>query len=294
MEPTSSDDLDERLESLPWQHVSPPGGPDRRWMTVIAGAVVVIAVVASATRTLWPSPPLSAPVAAFRPVEPLPPSTPAPADDVPAPTTTSAVPLTEADLRAIAPADVARTVTAHAEWFAAEWLTIDGGESAAAAELLPVGVDAPATDGSARSFVESAVALTAEEIGPGSWEVAVLVRSLSAFEDGDYLRIPARVFLVPVGIGDEGPYVTDLPSPGPVPTARAANVGFSEEAAPDPVIDAALVIMRDAGLPEEASIGTFRLGDLWRVTGVVRDQAGVPIVVAVWLDDTGERVPAPG
>jgi hypothetical protein len=26
----------------------------------------------------------------------------------------------------------------------------------------------------------------------------------------------------------------------------------------------------------------------------VRDEAGVPFVVAVWLDGSGERVPAPG
>ena len=30
--------------------------------------------------------------------------------------------------------------------------------------------------------------------------------ALSAFGDGDYLRIPARVFLVTIGIGDDGPF----------------------------------------------------------------------------------------
>jgi hypothetical protein len=202
--------------------------------------------------------------------------------------------VTEADLRAISPDDAARAVTAHAEWFMSEWLTIDGSSSDTAPALLPEGVDVPVIDASARSFVESAVGLSAEEVGFGQWEVAVLVRSLSAFGDGDYLRIPARVFLVTVGIGDDGPFVADLPSPGPLPAGRAAATEFVEEPAPVPVTDAALTIMREAGLPDDASIGTFRLDRLWRVTGVVRDGAGVPFMVAVWLDESGERVPAPG
>ena len=202
--------------------------------------------------------------------------------------------MTEADLRAISPDDAARAVTAHAEWFVTEWLTIDGTEAGTATKLLPADVEVPVIDASARSFVESAVGLSTHEIRPGSWEVGVLVRSLSAFGDGGYSRIPARVFVVTVGIGDDGPFVLDLPSPGPMPVGRASAIDFAEAEAPAPVTDAALAIMRKAGLPDEASIGTFRRAGLWRVTGVVRDLAGVPFVVAVWLDDSGQQVPAPG
>jgi hypothetical protein len=203
-------------------------------------------------------------------------------------------PVTEADLRAISPDDAARAVSAHAEWFVSEWLTIDGRPSGTAPALLPDTMDLPVVDASARSFVESAVALSAEEIEIGSWEVAVLVRTLSAFGDGDYLRIPARVFLVTVGIGDDGPFVADLPSPGPLPVGRAAAMDLIEESAPGHVTDSALATMREAGLPDDATLSTFRFADLWRVTGVVRDGAGVPFVVAVWLDESGKRVPAPG
>jgi len=294
MEPTSADDLDERLESLPWEHLRPAESRDPRRLAVVAAAVVVAAVVASATRTLWPAPPLSAPIPppstveqASTPTQTGPPGT----DRIPVATSVSAV--TEADLRAVSAEDAARAVTAHAEWFVSEWLTIDG-HSDTASVLLPDGVDLPVVDESARSFVESAVALSAQEVRLGSWEVAVLVRSLSAFGDGDHLRIPARVFLVTVGIGDDGPFVVDLPSPGPLPVGRAAALDLVEESAPVPVIDAALVAMRQVGLPDEATIDTFRRGDLWRVTSVVRDRAGVPFVVAVWLDEAGERVPAPG
>ncbi len=295
MEPTSADELDERLESLPWEHVRPPEARDRRWMMVLAGAVVVAAVVASATRTLWPAPPLTADLAPSSTVESAPSSTHAVLSGAgEAPVEASASPVTEADLRAISPDDAARAVTAHAEWFLSEWLTIDGRPSDTTPALLPAGVDVPVIDASARSFVESAVGLSAEEVGLGSWEVAVLVRSLSAFGDGDYLRVPARVFLVTVGIGDDGPFVVDLPSPGPLPVGRAAALELIEDTAPARVTDAALATMRAAGLPDEASLDTFRSGALWRVTGAVRDQAGVPFVVAVWLDESGERVPAPG
>ncbi len=288
MKPTAVDDLDERLESLPWEHVTPVEPADRRWMLAVAGAVVVVAVVASATRTLWPAAPL-APSSTLEHVQP----TETSSDTQPA-STTSASPVTEADLRAIAPGDAARAVSAHAEWFISEWMTIDGRASDTALALLPDGVGVQPVDASARSFVESAVALSAEEVRPGSWDVAVLVRSLSSFGDGDYVRIPARVFLVPVGLGDDGPFVADLPSPGPLPEARATAPDLVEESAPATVTTAAVANMREAGLPDETTIETARLGDLWRVTGVVRDQAGVPFVVAVWLDETGERVPAPG
>ncbi len=293
MEPSPADDLDERLESLPWEHVRPVEVPDRRWLMALAGAVVVIAVVASATRTLWPAPPLTAPEPPPSSVERESSSDGVAPTTATASTATGVQTVTEADLRAISPDDAARAVTAHAEWFMSEWLTMDGRASDTGPALLPAGVDPPVVDASARSFVESAVGLSVEEVGPGSWEVAVLVRSLSAFGDGDYLRIPARVFLVGVGIGDEGPFVTDLPSPGPLPVGRAAAMELIEEAAPALITDAAVAIMRDAGLPDETSIGTSRLDDLWRVTGVVRDRAGVPVVVAVWLDEAGERVPAP-
>lgn len=300
MEPTSPDDLDERLESLPWEHVRPAEAPDRRWMMVAAGAVVVAAVTASATRTLWPDPPLAAPATPATTVTVastgVTPSTMAVPSSSGAETSVlpSEPPMTEADLRAIAPDDAVRAVTAHAEWFMTEWLTIDGGGSDSAPDLLPDGMEVPIVEDSARSFVESATALSAEEIELGSWEVGVLVRSLSALGDGDYLRIPARVFLVTVGIGDDGPFVADLPSPGPIPAGRAPAMALVEESAPAQVSNAALGIMREAGLPDETTIRTSRLGDLWRVTGVVRDEAGVPFVVAVWLDESGEHVPAPG
>ena len=289
MEPTSPNDLDERLESLPWEQVRGAGTPDRRWVVLVAGAVVVAAITASATRTLWPAQPLSAPVA-------LPPTTAVTrvaAASVPVGVDDSH-PVTEADLRAIAPDHAARAVAAHAEWFVSEWLTLDGELSEVVPTLLPEGVGAPVLDESARSFVESAVALSVEDLGFGSWEVAVLVRSLSAFGESDYLRIPARVFLVSVGIGEDGPFVTDLPAPGPLPSGRASSLDLVDEPAPDGVVDAAITSMREAGLPDESTIATGSLGELWRVSAVVRDRAGVPFVVAVWIDESGERVPAPG
>lgn len=289
MEPVSPDDLDERFESLPWENVAAAKSPDRRWMVILASALVVAAVSASAARTLWPAPPLTAPAPSTSTTTAQASTTVAvtsPVDD--------SRPVTEADLRAVSPDDAKRAVSAHAEWFVTEWLTMDGQPSEATSTLLPDGVDVPLLDESARSFVESAVTLSTEEIGFGSWEVAVLVRSLSAFGEGDYLRIPARVFLVTVGIGEDGPFVSDLPAPGPLPSGKAAALDLDEEAAPSSVVDSAITLIREAGLPDQSSITTSRLGEFWRVGAVVRDRAGVPFAVAVWIDEAGERVPAPG
>ena len=285
MDATQPADHDERVESLPWDRLTPPGGGDRRRVAVVAAAVVIAAVTASATRTLWPSAPLTAP--------PVTPVTTAPAVTEAPATTEPARPLTEADLRAISPADASRAVTAHAQWFITEWLTIDGAASSVAQSMVSQDAAVSPMDESARSFVESAIVTSLSEVGESVWEVAVLVRSLSAFGEGGYVRIPARMFLVTVAIGEEGPFVVDVPAPGPVPIATAPSVELLEAQAPADVISAAIDVMREAGLVDEGSVRSPRAEELWRVSGVVRDGAGVPITVVVWTDDAGDRVPAP-
>jgi hypothetical protein len=287
MEPSSPADQDERVESLPWERLATPDGVDRRRMALVAAAVVVAAVTASAARTLWPSAPLTATpdtsvVVASATTETTPPTTTEPARLI-----------TEADLRAISPEDAIRAVTARAQWFVTEWLTIDGATSPAAAEMMPAEASVSVLDESARSFVESAIVTSVTEVGESAWEVAVLVRSLSAFGDAGYIRIPARVFLVTVSMGEDGPFVMDVPTPGPLPIATASSLDLVDEQAPSDVVSAAIDVMSQAGLVEEASIGSQRSADLWRVSGVVRDDAGVPIAVVVWTDSEGRRVPAP-
>ncbi len=256
-------------------------------MTIVAVAVVIAAVTASATRTLWPSPPLAAPPTTSMAVSP------AVTQAAATPTTVAARLLTEADLRAISPDDATRAVAAHAQWFVTEWLTIDGEMSSAARAMVPEGTSVTSLDESARSFVESAIVTSVSEVGEAVWEASVLVRSLSAFGEGGYMRVPARVFLVTVAIGEDGPFVLDVPTPGPLPVATSAPLDLVDEQAPAGVIAAAIDVMGEGGLVDEASVRSQRSAALWRVSGVVRDDAGVPVMVAVWTDHEGGRVPAP-
>lgn len=286
----SQNDADERVESVPWEHIGKPDDANRRRLVVVALAVFVAAVTASATRTLWPAPPLSVqPVTSPTVAETT--ATPPPAPIVPPPV--PARPVTEADLRALLPEDAERAVSAHAQWFVTEWLTVDGSASPVAASMTPEGTSLAPVDASVRSFVESAIVLSVTEAAEAVWDVAVLVRTLSSTGDGDYLRIPPRVFLVTVGIGDEGPFVLDLPTPGPLPVARSAELELVAAEAPGAVVGAAIAVMSEAGLVDESSVTSSTAGGLWRLDGVVRDPAGVPLEVVVWLDDSGSRVPAP-
>ena len=286
----SQNDADERVESVPWEHIGKPDDANRRRLVVVALAVFVAAVTASATRTLWPAPPLSVqPVTSPTVAETTAPPSPAPI----VPSSVPARPVTEADLRALLPEDAERAVSAHAQWFVTEWLTVDGSASPVAASMTPEGTSLAPVDASVRSFVESAIVLSVTEAAEAVWDVAVLVRTLSSTGDGDYLRIPPRVFLVTVGIGDEGPFVLDLPTPGPLPVARSAELELVTAEAPGAVVGAAIAVMSEAGLVDESSVTSSTAGGLWRLDGVVRDPAGVPLEVVVWLDDSGSRVPAP-
>ena len=85
----------------------------------------------------------------------------------------------------------------------------------------------------------------------------------------------------------------DLPTPGPLPVARSAELELVTAEAPGAVVGAAIAVMSEAGLVDESSVTSSTAGGLWRLGGVVRDPAGVPLEVVVWLDDSGSRVPAP-
>lgn len=297
--PADTDTIDERLDSVPWEHlIKPPRGGRRTPILIVAGAIVLAAVVASAARTVWPNPPvtpvtesLSPPVTQGRDVD-LPVTAAAHLEDiVTSQTTVPADVVSEADLRAVDSSAVADTVSAYAEWFALEWFTVDGPESGVNQFL--VGAPSPTQDATARSFVESATAVSVLASGPDSYEVVVVVRTLSAFGTDGFVRQPARAILVPVGIDDSGVSVLDVPSPTALPLTVSKPAESVAGEAPPGVVKAAVEIAREMGLPDEASIEAGTVDGLWRISMAVRDSAGIPWVTVVWLDDDGGRVPPP-
>ena len=286
--PPTEDLSDDVLESVPWEALGRPEPPDRRtWYVLGAAAVVVVAISASAARTLWPSPPLRAPVAGPSVTQVVPPTT---STTDSAPTTTTPAPLiSEADLRAVDPEHLERWAASHAEWFLAEWFTLDGSDRTGVADLLPEGASAGPVDPGARSFVESVSTRSVTPTGVDRFEVVALVRLLSASDGGAYMRQPATAYSVAVGIVDGLPAILDLPMPVELEFARAA-VAHGVEAEPPPeVMEGALEAVAGFGTPDRSSVTATTTGGSWRVTLMIEDAAGVSWPVAVWLDAEGGR-----
>ncbi len=304
MDLPSPEHVDQRLESVPWDDlVRPPRDPRRRMILVLLAGVVAV-IAASAARTLWPAPALTGPIAASTvDTAPVPPGVAAsaqaiddgtPSDSKPVATTGAGVsPISEADLRAVSPGDASRTVVAYAELFVSLWLTLDGGTTASVDEMLPRGMADGVIDPSARSFVESAIGMSATELAASIWQVEVVVRSLSAFADGEYVRVPPRAYSVTVHLTEGGPAIVDLPSPAKLQMSQAGVVSTELGEAPESVTAAARSLLGSVGLIDDATLTTSQAADLWRVSAVVRDVAGVPTRIAVWLDDAGIQVAVP-
>lgn len=281
------------LESMPWEALGRPDPPDRRpWYVLGAVAVVVAAISASAARTLWPSPPLQAPVTGPSVTQVAPPTTVA-SLEVPSPTTPAPL-ISEADLRAIDPGHLERWAASHAEWFLAEWFTLDGSDRTGVAALLPEGASADPADPAARSFVESVSTRSVTPTGADRFEVVALVRLLSASDGRPYSRQPATAYSVAVGMVDGLPAILDLPVPVELDFARAALPAGIEGDPPLEVIDAALESVAAFGTPDRSSLTAMVTGGSWRVTLMIEDDAGVSWPVAVWLDAEGRRLaPSP-
>ena len=294
MAPTSdTDDIDERLESIPWAHLTKPTAPDRRpWLVLAAVAVVVAAVTASAARTLSPAPPLTAPsdIATAAPPDSIVPFNTAPGS--PPVSTAVEAPISEADLRAVDPSAIADTVAAYGEWFMAEWFTVDG-SAPNVGEFFEDDAPNAVLDSSARSFAESATALSVTALDHGHFEVVVLMRTLSSFGDGPFVRQPARAFAVPIVMTDAGPAILDMPAPVPVPVGVAAPIETTEAEAPESVVRAAVELTRTHGLPDESTVESAKAGDLWRISMVVRDSVGVPWISVIWVEEDGQRAAPP-
>ena len=289
---STEDRPDDVIESIPWESLGRVDPPDRRsWYVVGAVALAVVAISASATRTLWPSPPLEPPMASTtttptveRAPEPL-----VPVSTVPAPV------LSEADLMAVEPERLERWVASHAEWFLTELFTLDGSSREELAGLMPEGVSTAPPDPGARSFVESASTRTVTRTGPDRYEVVVLVRLLSSADGTAYVRQTASAFVVPVGIAEGRPVILDLPSPMEIEVSRGAVPAGEPTVPPADVTEAAVASAETFGMVDRSTVTARHLDENWRVTVGVSDAAGVLWPVVVWIDGAGRALgTAPG
>ena len=249
----------EELASIPWDYLAGEARPDiRRWITIGSVAVAVVALTASAARTLWP-------------VSTAAPAVPPPA--VVVSTTTSATvvrSLSEADLLGFDLDSARLAAVGHAQWFVHRYMTSDGAGP--------------------RSFVESIIPLEAVQVGAHRFSVVMVVRSLRAGEGEAYSRAPDLSVEVVVDVGESGPRVVDWPAP---PTEAftggiASPVGLASAVPPPDLLEIASA--HGAGELIEAATD----GMAWRFVFEQIDAAGISRMSSVWLSADGHPIPAGG
>ena len=170
---------------------------------------------------------------------------------------TAPVVTAEADLYAVHPERVIDRAVAHAEWFVAEYLTMDGTEEGRAAltALLPAGVPMPAAADGTRVFVEWVRASAVEEIGQLVYRVTVLARSLAAAANAEYQRQAPLQVEVDVSMAGDGAQVVMAPQVSP--------------AQPGPAHQLALVTV-----PEDVGATALQQSGGSEVSGACRLQTG--------------------
>jgi len=217
----------EVYERIPWETLERKGGDRQWWMIAIAGAIVLGALAYS----FMSNRPMAVPIepatgeVASAPAEPVGTAAPLP---IPAPSSPTVV--AEADLFAVDPERLLDQVTAHAEWFVAEYVGVDGSEESRATlgSLLPAGIPVPAAPESTRVFVEWVRAVSVEEIAPLRYRIGVLVRSLVAEGEEAYRRMPPMLATVEVTVAESGARVALPPTLSPLTPSEPELLTLTE------------------------------------------------------------------
>lgn len=252
----------ETYERIPWEALDNRKRDPNRTVMIVAAAVAVGALAFSFTRN-QPVPPPA-------PTETLPTAVTVP--EAAAPPTVPAPPMVvaEADLYAVDEDLLVDAARAHAEWFAVEYLAVDGSETSreTLASLLPSGVPAPESPEGTQVFVDWAGAVAVTEVAPMTFQIEVVVRSLVSGADGVFVRQAPRRLFVEVAVGSDGsPRVTRPPET--VVSADPAPEALALQAVPE-ALRAEL----------EATVGTVVGGEAlpdgtWRVVVMALDPDGV-------------------
>jgi hypothetical protein len=258
----------EVYERIPWETLERKSGDRQWWMIAVAGAIVLGALAYSFMRNRPISVP-AAPVEAVATTLAAAPAATAAAPPIAGPSSPTVV--AEADLYAVDPERLVDQATAHAEWFVAEYIGVDGSEESRAtlASLLPAGVPPPIAQESTKVFVEWVRAVTLEEMSPLHYRVGVLVRSLVAQGEEIYHRVPPMLVTVEVLVAEDGARVVLPPTLAPLPTPEPEPLALVE--VPPEIQEAA---MASSGATEVIGGIQTAAGD-WQVVVVAAGPDGV-------------------
>jgi hypothetical protein len=266
----------ETYERIPWETLEEKK-PDRQWlMMAVAGAVVLGALAYSFMSNRPPPVPVVSSVAAG------PETTAAPApppQGLAPPVATAPIVTAEADLYAVHPERVIDIAVAHAEWFVAEYLTVDGTDEGRAAltALTPAGVPLPSAVEGARVFVEWVRASAVEEIGELLYRVTVLARTLAAAANAEYQRQAPMQVEVDVSVAGDAAQVVMAPRVSPAQPGSAHQLTL----APVPAEVGAAALQQSGG--SEVVGGVQAPDGEWQVVvlAVMPDGVSRPVSVPV-------------
>lgn len=195
----------EVYERIPWEHLDKKGS-DKQWLLVgLAGAVALGALAYSFMKN-QPVEPFAAPATVAPATAATTPSSAIVTSSSTVATVASPVVVSEADLYAIDPQQLADVASAHAEWFAVEYFSVDGSteSSEALRELMPEGVPLPEAPAGTQVFVDWVGTRRIDQTGDFDFAVEVLVRSLVSTPDSGFTRQPVRLIEVDVSLGIDG------------------------------------------------------------------------------------------
>lgn len=266
----------EVYERIPWEHLDKQGA-DKQWLLVgLAGAVALGALAYSFMKN-QPAEPVAAPSTVEQPVAVAAPTITS-VTSISTPTTVAApVVISEADLYAIDPQQLADVASAHAEWFAVEYFSVDGSteSSETLLGLLPEGVPLPEAPAGTQVFVDWVGTRRIVQIGDFDFTVEVLARSLVATPDSGFARQPVRLIEVDVSLGADGePRIMSAPvilEAAPAPPGHLELTEIPEEVR---------TAVADSGDPVG---GLLRADGTWRVLVMSTGSDGVtrPVMVDV-------------
>ena len=205
--PTTDDQVSEHL---PWEHLTIPPAPDRRFLLygLAGGLVIAVLGVIVVGQLQRPSPedltPVT-PVAVAEETVTIEVTTTIPQGVISGPGVTSALAgpeapgeLSEADLIAVEPGITRQQVSAQAEWLVLEFFTLDPTDpwrdrvQTAAGLRLPSDLTPDTSDGAAVSYVEWTRTRSVEQIGRSTFRATVLIRRLVAPDGTNFRRLPTE------------------------------------------------------------------------------------------------------
>ncbi len=280
----------EEIEQIPWSALAAKA-PDPLsripYAVAAAVAVIVLGVVISRVIGGGEEPTMvTLPVTEEQAVVPVAAET-APIESAAAAPVTTAAPLSEADLMAVAIDDESLLAAMYAEWFVSDYFTVDGDGVVSERLVEQLGeVVIPHQSPAGLSYVEWVRAFAVDTQRSGRYMVDVAYQALTSATEGRYSRSPIRAVAITLDIDVDGTVtLVDLPAPAELPS-RKAMAGSTAVPVDPPHEVAARALQLATSAGTDPVVGqASRDGTRWRVVVEVGDGSGNRWPMVAWIED---------